>query len=559
MNASRNFAPSQLSDDGAAQSTLARRVSVLSAFALVAAISFFAARWCFERGYPLYYGDAEAHLNIARRVVDSRTPGLEQVGTVWLPLPHLMMIPFVMRDDWWKSGLAGVIPSCICFVLAGTFLFAAGRRAYSSTAAAFAVVLIFALNPNMLYLQSTPMTEALFAAALAALVWAIVWFQDSQSWPAIVSGGAAAIAGSLTRYEGWFLIPFAALYLLLIARRKWHAVLFGALAALGPLAWLAHNQFYYSNALEFYNGPWSAMAIYRRQLAQSMQPYPGDHDWRTAFRYYLAAAKLVVGLPLISGAGGAFLMFLFRTTWTRAVGPMLILALPPAFYVWSMHSSGTPIFVPSLWPFSWYNTRYAIAVLPWAAFASGAIVAVVKNLTSHDPSRDSAADVKSADVATRGTSILVGGVPILVALLITALPAADWWLAFKRNHQSAICWKESEVNSTARRAWTQEAATFLAANYRPGSGIIFSFGDLTGVLREAGIPLRESTNDCNGPAFTLALIRPYPALRADWALAFSGDDVATAVLRANRFGRHYELRKQIIVKGAPVVEIYQLR
>ncbi len=43
----------------------------------------------------------------------------------------------------------------------------------------------------------------------------------------------------------------------------------------------------------------------------------------------------------------------------------------------------------------------------------------------------------------------------------------------------------------ARRAWTREAADFLAANYRHGSGILFSFGDLTGVLREAGIPLRE--------------------------------------------------------------------
>jgi len=536
------------------------------ACALLAVISFFAARWYFDRGYPLYYGDAEAHLNIARRILDSRTPGLEQLGTVWLPLPHLLMIPFVMHDGWWQSGLAGVIPSSICFVLAGTFLFAAAQRAYLSTTAGFVAALLFALNPNMLYLQSTPMTEALFAASLAALVWAIVWFRDSQSWPAIVLAGTAAIAGSLTRYEGWFLIPFAALYLLLIARRKWHAVLFGAVAALGPIAWLAHNHFYYSNALEFYNGPWSAMAIYRRQLAQGMQPYPGDHDWHAAFRYYLAAAKLVIGLPLISGAGGALLMFLFRSTWTRAVGPMLILTLPPAFYVWSMHSSGTPIFVPSLWPFSWYNTRYAIALLPWAAFASGALVAVVSKFRRPDPSRDSAepdsAEPDSAEhieSPARSTRILVGGATILLALLITALPAAEWWLTIERNHQPAICWKESEVNSASRRAWTEQTAAFLAANYRPGSGIIFSFGDLTGVLREAGIPLRESINDCNGPAFTLALVRPYPALRAEWALAFSGDDVATSVLRANRFGLHYQLRKQIIVKGAPVVEIYQLR
>jgi len=521
MDASRNSARSRRSD----------AIGLLIGAILVAAISFLAARWSFERGYTLYYGDAEAHLNIARRVLDSRHPGFEQLGTVWLPLPHLLMVPFAMRDAWWRSGLAGVIPSSICFVLAGTFLFAAARRAYSSTPAGFAVALLFALNPNMLYLQSTPMTEALFGASLAAMVWAMVWFRDSQSPAAIVIAAAASIAGSLTRYEGWFLIPFVALYFLVIARRKWHAILFGGLAALGPLAWLAHNQFYNSNALEFYNGPWSAMAIYRRDLARGMQPYPGDHDWRTAFRYYFTAAKLVVGLPLIwAGVAGAMVMFFKRAVWTRALGPMLILALPPVFYVWSMHSSGTPIFIPTLWPFSWYNTRYAIAVLPWVAFTAGAMVAAL-------PARSR----------------------LYVALLITALPAAGWWVTIKVNDQPAICWKESEVNSTARRAWTAQAAAYLAEHYRPGSGIIYPFGDLTGVLREAGIPLRESTHEGDGADWLLSVSKPNLALRAEWALAFSGDDVATAVLRAARRGKNYELRKQIMVKGAPVVEIYQLR
>ena len=47
----------------------------------------------------MLYGDAVAHINIARRVFDSRTPGLLQLGTVWLPLPHLLMIPFLISDD----------------------------------------------------------------------------------------------------------------------------------------------------------------------------------------------------------------------------------------------------------------------------------------------------------------------------------------------------------------------------------------------------------------------------------------------------------------------------
>src|ERR1035441_6979889 len=68
--------------------------------------------WFFSsRGWLLYYGDAEAHLNIARRILDSQTPGYDQIGTAWLPLPHLLMLPFVRYDEWWRSGLAGSIRS----------------------------------------------------------------------------------------------------------------------------------------------------------------------------------------------------------------------------------------------------------------------------------------------------------------------------------------------------------------------------------------------------------------------------------------------------------------
>ena len=86
---------------------------------LLAGVSFAMVRWCAANGYLLYWGDAMAHLNIARRIVDSRTPGYEQIGTVWLPLPHLLMLPFVGDDELWRSGLAGAIPSAVAFVAAG--------------------------------------------------------------------------------------------------------------------------------------------------------------------------------------------------------------------------------------------------------------------------------------------------------------------------------------------------------------------------------------------------------------------------------------------------------
>src|SRR5262249_34873058 len=97
--------------------------ALLAAIGVLIAVSGWACWYFVRHGYVLYYGDAEAHLNIARRIFDSRTPGPEQIGTVWLPLPHLLMVPFATRDEWWRSGLAGTIPSALCFVLAGAFLF----------------------------------------------------------------------------------------------------------------------------------------------------------------------------------------------------------------------------------------------------------------------------------------------------------------------------------------------------------------------------------------------------------------------------------------------------
>ena len=46
-----------------------------------------------HRGVTLAYPDAISHLLIARRVIDSPTGGVAQLGAVWLPLPHLLTLP----------------------------------------------------------------------------------------------------------------------------------------------------------------------------------------------------------------------------------------------------------------------------------------------------------------------------------------------------------------------------------------------------------------------------------------------------------------------------------
>ncbi len=494
-------------------------------FATLAAISGLATAYVNHSGWTLYYGDAEAHLDIARRVIDSRNAGYDQLGTVWLPLPHVLMLALVGNNQLWRSGLAGAIPSSACFVCGGIFFYAAVKRAAHSSWAAVASLGILALNPNLLYLQATPMTETVVLAALMALLYFTVLFQETQSLAAVIGAGVASLAASLARYEGWFVIPFVALYFLFAARKNriGVAALFSAIAVLGPLYWFGHNWWLYSNPLEFYNGPYSPMAIYRRALAQNMQRYPGDQDWKAAGVYYLTAVRLCSSWAVVAiGITGVA-----ASLWKRIFWPVLFAALTPAFYTWSMHSGGTPIFVPALWPFSYYNTRYALTALPLLAIAGGSLVLL-------GPQR--------ARPWMAAAIVLAAALPWLVHP-----QPGDW-----------VTWKESQQNSIQRRTWVKAAASSLAGAYHSGEGIITSFSELTGILREAGIPFREALYDGPGPAWMAATQRPDLFLHEEWAVAIAGDAVATAIQQASlRNGPRYHLVQTVKVKGAPVIEIYK--
>lgn len=492
---------------------------VASVAVLASVLSAAAAWFVLRQGWTLYYGDAESHLNIARRVIDSRTPGYEQLGTSWLPLLHILLLPLVARDALWRSGLAGAIPPAICFVAGVTFLFAAVRRVFASNVAGAVAAALYALNPNALYLQSIPMTETLFFASLTAVLYFSVRFRETQSLGSVVGAGITVSLGALARYDAWFLIPFVTAYFFFTARRRFSAAfVFGAIASIGPLLWLAFNAWVFNNALEFYNGAASAKAIQRGL------PYPGKGDWQLALLYYGWAVRACAGAPLFFiGAVGILAAF-----WKRAFWPTLLLALPAAFYVLNLHSGDTPIHLFNLPPHGIYNTRYGLASLPLLAFCGAALVAMA-----------------------RGTRIP----QLLPACAVLAIAIAPWLI--NRNPGTWITWKESQYNSVSRRAWTERAADFLAPRYHPGDGVIASFGDMTAVFRLAGIPLRDTLTGDNGLAFDVARTRPDLALWERWAVVTGGDPVQTAVDRARRRGPNYDLEQRIIVKWAPVLEIYE--
>jgi hypothetical protein len=138
---------------------------------------------------------------------------------------------------------------------------------------------------------------------------------------------------------------------------------------------------------------------------------------------------------------------------------------------------------------------------------------------------------------------------------VAAAAVAPWGVPPRRARW--VVFEEARVNSKGRREWTGEAAGFLRARYVRGTGIITSFGDLTGIFRTMGLPLRETFTADNGLPWQATVVRPDLFLWQEWAVVMGGDPVQTAIDRAGRHGIRYRLEKTIVAGKDPVIEIYR--
>ncbi|HLG59485.1 MAG TPA: hypothetical protein VI485_29370 [Vicinamibacterales bacterium] len=181
---------------------IARPERLLAAAAILAGL----AAWLFylNEGLVLAHYDAKAHLVVARRVIDSLTPGWRQIGAVWLPLPHLIQLLPTQIDVLYRTGAFGSLVSVGCF---GIATWAMARLVLSITGShvgALASAALFVLNPNLLYVQSTPMTEPLLLAlTLLSVLWLHEWISSPATDHVPSKLGWILFAAAWTRYEAW--------------------------------------------------------------------------------------------------------------------------------------------------------------------------------------------------------------------------------------------------------------------------------------------------------------------------------------------------------------------
>ena len=98
---------------------------------------------------------------------------------MWLPLPHLLNAIPVQIDLFYRTGASAVALSIAEYAIAAGAIAWIVQRVTGSAIAAVAGAAVFALNPNVLYLQSTPMTEPLLlATTTVAVAMLMAWCAD---------------------------------------------------------------------------------------------------------------------------------------------------------------------------------------------------------------------------------------------------------------------------------------------------------------------------------------------------------------------------------------------
>ncbi|MDT5068018.1 MAG: hypothetical protein QOK02_4173 [Mycobacterium sp.] len=353
----------------------ARWIAMGAAFLSIAAYAYFA-----SRGEALGYRDSISHLQIAARTLQSPTAGFGQLGGVWLPLPHILMLPLVWIKPFYYSGFAGSAISMISFVIASRYVYKIGFGLTKRQMPAIAGTLVFALNPNVLYLQSTAMTELLlFATITASTYYAQKWIQaenHSGGYRYLLASACAAFLGCLARYEAWTLTAAMAVVVVFVAWRRYGvraaegiALSYLFLAGAAAVIWMGWNWLIFGSPLNFQNGEYAKPSLWVSNREQAL-----GHTWIAIETVWYAVVDNLGIALMMAMLVGAVLMVVRRRGLD--VLPVLSLLTIAPFFVLALAVGQRPLHVVQLTG-DLYNIRFGLLLVLPAAIMVTYLVSLV--------------------------------------------------------------------------------------------------------------------------------------------------------------------------------------
>jgi Glycosyl transferase family 2 len=423
----------------------------------------------------LAYPEAVRGLLIARRLSEGLPLG-PALGSVWLPLWHVLAAATAWNDTWYYAGLSGSVLSMVAYVVATRYLYLTAVALTGNRPAGVTAAVVFAANPNVLYLQSTPSDGLLLMACAAAVAYHLTLWCQHGSYRQLAAAAAAALLASLTSYLGWALLLAAAVIVWYAAwtreaglpgsdrlrHAEAHLVFYGLPALTGVAGWLAWNTARAGNPLHFLNGA---------SVAGSQAPAA-----RGLGGALITAARAIadgVGTPVLALAVVGLCYYLATTRLRpQTVAPLALLVFVP-FTAYAAHLGASPGVAAA-----------SVAVALPAALFSGYIAVAVQHLAGAQ---------RRASRQTTGYALL--------GIVVAAVLALTFFVG------SGVLREAKAADGSAAAQADARAGAWLGAHYRGGLILMQSAGNEP-VLFDSRVPLGQIVDEDSSGQWQRALANP---------------------------------------------------
>jgi hypothetical protein len=477
----------------------------------------------YSNGLAIAYNDARSHLDIGRRVVEGLKPGLAQLGSVWLPLPHVLMIPTIWSDFMWHTGLSGALISMVSFVVTGVVIYLFLKELNASVMARFFGVLVYVCNINILYLTSTAMTELLLLATMMLGCYFLLIWAKKEDILSLIKASFFVMLSTLVRYDGWFLLFFGAVVVSYLSfRRKGikaaegYFVLFCTLGGFGVFLWLLWNLAIFKDPFYFAFGPFSAHA--QQAQLETAGDLPTKGDLFLSVKIYLYALMYnAYTLPAILSVLGIFALLKDKLSSHAVKVASMALLAPLLFNIIALYLGHSVLFIQGISGNTWFNVRYGVTLIPSIAVFLGLLVDRIKSFRW----------------------IAVG-----LWMIVTVF-------AFLNN--DAVTIDDATVGSSQKNV--SEVSGWLSQNAKDNEGfILISAASHDAIIFSSGLPMSKFIHEGTGAYWESATESPDRWAR--W-MVMRTHDQNDLVFREIHDEIGYE--RYDLVESYPFADIYQLR
>ena len=431
--------------------------------------------------------ESEAHARIARLIWDGAAPGLGQISDAWPPFPHLLSIPATLPvlsvGEWWSAaGWPGVLLGSTSLGITCAALFRIlYRMGVRQRGIAWAALCVLALNPTVLYLHGTGLSEPVLLASIAAsaagLSGSLLSARRPTSGEVATYAGLPAAVAVGSGLAGWWYVALAAPLLVLLGVQRlggWRdgvrlAIGFSAAPSLVALwVWL---QSLISNAPIW--GPVGSAAS--DPLSAAGIPPVTEGSLVASLATYAQGVAFVVSAAVIAAVVLAAGYYLFTVGWSGQGPVVWLLTLTAGYPLLALVGGQIVIRTPDTVPPGLYGLHQVVALLLPAVLVVGFALESIRSRLRERPTT-----VRLT--LARGLAASVAIALALIGLHDTATSGGPRGMLAEAQDAA---WADPDLDATVR---------YLSDNY-DGGGLLIDEAAIPAVTR-TGVPADDiSTPD----------------------------------------------------------------